>query len=120
MRVLRPPASTSPKSGGAAAFGEGCRSAMGLAARPAGEQPPATGLGQQAQLRDLDVVGQRLAHVVYGQGRDRRTGQRLHFHTGAVMHRHAAANGELGARHGGDLDLTVLEPERMTERYELV
>jgi hypothetical protein len=71
-------------------------------------------------LRDLDVVGQRLAHVVNGQGRDRRAGQRLHFHTGAVMDRHAAANGDLGARHRGDLDLTILEPQRMTERYELV
>jgi len=40
---------------------------------------------KQAHAGDLDVVGQRFAHVVDRQCRHRSSRQRLHFHSGAVM-----------------------------------
>src|SRR5205809_160601 len=80
----------------------------------------AAGLLQQAYAADLDVVGQRLAHVVDRQCRDRSAGQCLHLHPGAVMNRDPATYRDLRAPDGGDLDLTVLEPERVAKRDQLV
>src|SRR5215468_7661183 len=87
---------------------------------PAAEAAAAAGLLEQAQADDLDVVREGLAHVVDGERRDGRSGERLHLHPRAVMHADRAAHDELAVALLLDFDLAVLEPQRVAEGNELV
>src|ERR1700736_6913205 len=96
MRVLRPPASTSPYSGGAVVR-PGASAVATELTHLARERTPSAGLCQQAHAHDLDVVRARLAHVVDRQRRDGRAGQRLHLNSRAMVNRCLAAYDDVGA-----------------------
>src|SRR5688500_6087255 len=106
MRVLAPPASTSPKSTGVV---------MDLSADIA----LAAALLDEPRIRDHDVVRQRRAHAVDRQRRDACGGQRFHLDAGLVVPRHRAAHDCVVALHV-DGELAALDTLQMTEGDELL
>src|SRR4029434_9860154 len=108
MRVLRPPASTSPRNCGTATPGvavSGLRLVVVLA----------TAFLDESQLAQHHLLGRALAHVVHRERGHRRPRERLHLDARLVMHGDAAVDDDVVVVAERDLDLAVLEPERMAE-----
>ena len=111
MRELRPPASTSPWRRGtfmiSSVFG-------------ASKVPLAAGLAQQPHAADLDVMRQRLAHVVDRERGGGGAHERFHFHAGLVMHGHAADDADAAVRRRWRCPPAAFQRQRMAERNDLV
>ena len=78
------------------------------------------GLLDQADVGDLHLAVDRLAHVVDGQRRHRNGGHRLHLDAGAPGH--LAARRDLDAGRGvlgGQFHLDRIEAERMAQRDQI-
>src|ERR1700745_2633682 len=108
-----------PSSTRASASATGSRVTSCLRGAPMARYAPA--LLDQANAFDTHAALDRLDHVVDGQARDRRRGQRLHLDAGAAGDAHAGAHDdarELGIRHEVDIDLR--DVERVAQRDQLV
>jgi hypothetical protein len=64
-------------------------------------------------------MGEGFAHVINGERRNARAGERFHFDTGLVMHAHGAAN-HRGIALQIDRDVAVFQSQWMTEGYEFM
>src|SRR6185437_10761862 len=82
MRVLCPPARTNPYRGAGVVIL--CQSSLEVAF--------AAGFLDQPHAVDLDVVRERLAHVIDGQGSPRRARQRFNLSAGAMVDGTAATD----------------------------
>src|SRR5688572_12325861 len=101
MRVLAPPARTRPNNGASA------------------DIALTSALFDQSSVGDDDVMRQRFAHVVNGERRDARPGERFHFHAGLVMNGDGAADHRIIAFHV-DHEIALLDTQWMTERNQLM
>src|SRR4051812_12286051 len=101
MRLLRPPASTRPWRG--AVIGQcSLDSAHWTVLIDQSSSRIilfAAGLFDELHALDADVMRERLAHVVNGEGRDGGSGQRFHLNSSLVAHGHAASD-DYGAAPG--------------------
>ncbi len=77
-----------------------------------------TALLDQAELGDGNRGVHRLAHVVDGQGGHGGSGQGFHFHPGLAGGATGALHMEAVVTGRSDLDVTVVERERMAEGNE--
>src|SRR5882672_6570257 len=80
----------------------------------------AAGLFDEADAADLDVVRQRLTHVVNGQGGDGGAGEGFHLYASAMVHGYLACYDDLAVARVVDFDCAVVNGQGVAEGDEVV